>query len=486
MSNVVIELRDLDEARLFLLQGLWLQRVVPPVGNNFHEALGWALEMASEGLVLPPIGFIADLGHVAFGLDWESRNKAEARPVPGLPQGLIRTYEDYVLGKVYSDWTFARASDVLRRYQGRDRARGLAFLINQFRLRANFGGLDLFNPAVIKSVLETPPDDALAQGWESLNRDGLLPVLEDLYEGLIAASRRMAEVLAPEDVFHLEHGLALKDLSERLALDQVLKQSRRMEDALPHQRIKPLAGRQEVPTRVLDEDTYPVGGFTSLSNRGTIESLVRSELAYMETAKEARPDLFDIRFLLDELLYYSRDDNQFLRRRRTFALVLSSDLIHARVKDAGLPYQRGILLWALLHVTVFKLIEWLSTDALKFIFYFLEDADGEPALVTEREMFETLFREQIANGTVEIVEKATLQRAEQECSLKARRSLCHCLLVSTGEMEMHPQDSVVSRLVIAGPRPAIGGVHEKLLTPEGDDPMESWQATLEQLLQRWI
>ena len=51
---------------------------------------------------------------------------AAQRNLPGLPQGLIRTYEDYVLGKVYSDWTFARASDAVRRYQGRDRARGLA------------------------------------------------------------------------------------------------------------------------------------------------------------------------------------------------------------------------------------------------------------------------------------------------------------------------------------------------------------------------
>jgi hypothetical protein len=485
MSNAVIELRDLDEARLFLLQGLWLQRVVPPAGKNFHEALGWALELASEGQPLPPIGFVADVGHVAFGMDWESRNKTEPRPVPGLPQGLIRTYEDYVLGKVYSDWTFARASDAVRRYQGRDRARGLAFLINQFRERAGFGGVE-FNPAVIKSVLESPPEDVLAQGWDSLAQGGLLPVLEELYQELIAASRRMAEVLGPEDVFELEHGTALDELSQRLAMRQVLQQSRRMEDRLPHHRLKPLAGRQEVPTRVLDEDTYPVGGFTSLSNRGTIESLVRSELAYMEETRQAEPDLFDIRFLLDELLYYSRDDNQFLRRRRTFAVVLSADLIHARVKDAGLPYQRGILLWALLHTTVFKLIEWLSADALKFVFYFLEDAAGEPALVSEREMFETLFREQIANGTVEIVAKATLRRAEQECSLRARRSLCHCLLVSTGAAEIHPQETVVTRLVLAGPVPAVGAANEKPAAPEGDDPLEGWQSTLEQLLQRWI
>ena len=50
---------------------------------------------------------------------------------------LVRTYEDHVLGKIYADWTFSRASDALRHYaKGRDQARGLAYFLNQFRERA--------------------------------------------------------------------------------------------------------------------------------------------------------------------------------------------------------------------------------------------------------------------------------------------------------------------------------------------------------------
>src|SRR4029077_581310 len=112
-----------------------------------------------------------------------------------------------------------------------------------------------------------------------------------------------------------------------------------------------------------------------------------------------RPDLFDIKYLRDELLYYARDENQFLRRRRTFAVVLCPDLIHARFKDAGLPYQRVILLWALLVVSVRKLADWLSTDALSFVFFFLADAtraeEGEEALAEERRLLQTLLRELI-------------------------------------------------------------------------------------------
>src|SRR5262249_41207132 len=150
----------------------------------------------------------------------------------------------------------------------------------------------------------------------------------------------------------------------------------RLEAALPRHKVRPRSGRQEVPTRVLDEDTYPVGGFSSLSTRGSVESLLHSQLAFME--KQDRPDLFDIKFLRDELLYYSRDDNQFLRRRRTFVFALFPDLVQARFKDAALPFQRIVLLVALLVVAVRKLSEWLSTDALYFKFVFMGEKDPGP------------------------------------------------------------------------------------------------------------
>src|SRR5205807_9017417 len=137
-----------------------------------------------------------------------------------------------------------------------------------------------------------------------------------------------------------------------------------LEAALPRQRVRPLARRMEVPTRILDEDTYPVGGFTSISTRGSPESLLHSQLAYMET--DERPDLFDVKFLRDELLYYARDENQFLRRRRSFVFALFPDLLHTRVKDPTLPYQRGVLLLALIVVVIRRLSDWLSTDALVF------------------------------------------------------------------------------------------------------------------------
>src|SRR6516225_5123045 len=58
------EIRDLEQARRFVLQGLWWQRVVPPSAGRVREVLEWAKEVASAGQPLPPVGFLADVGHV--------------------------------------------------------------------------------------------------------------------------------------------------------------------------------------------------------------------------------------------------------------------------------------------------------------------------------------------------------------------------------------------------------------------------------------
>jgi hypothetical protein len=478
------ELRDLDEARHYLLQGLWWQRVVPPAATTVRQALEWAKEIVANGEPLPPIGFVADLGHVALGMDWETRSNRPAMAVPGLPINLVRTYEDHVLGKVYADWTFSRASDALRRYdKGRDQARGLAFFLKQFRERSGFSGVE-FSPGVVTTALETAPDEVLAQGWESLRQDGVQPLLTSLYESLITASRRTAEVLAPEDVFELERGTALHEEGQRLALRQVLHVANAFEAALPRQRVRPLARRMEVPTRILDEDTYPVGGFTSISNRGSIESLLHSQLAYMEP-KADEPDLFDIKFLRDELLFYSRDENQFLRRRRTFVFVLHPDLVTSRFKDAELPYQRGVLLLALLVVVVRKLSEWLSTDALVFRFLFLPDDDAQP-LAAERQLLQTILAEQITNSTVEIQEVESLEKAAKLCTQWSRRSMCHCLNVAVRPPELDPEDTVVTHLQIDGARPALGDPGSEPAVVLTDEALESWNLALEQVLQRWI
>jgi vWA domain found in the FtsH ternary systems/N-terminal helical region fused to the FtsH ternary system vWA domain len=479
--NVVI-LRDADEAQRFLLQGLWLQRTVPPVGSTVKHILEWTLEIAAGGQPLPPIGVVADLGHAAYGADRDARAPREHLALPGLPPALMRTYEDHVLGKVYSDWTFERASDAMRRFQGRDRARGLAYVVRQFRDRCSYGGVEM-SPGIIRSLGEAQPEDLLRRGWESLTARGPMPLLLDLYESLIAAVRRMAEVLALEDVIALEHRTALADMGQYVAHRQVLQTANRLEAGLPRHKVKPLAGRREVPTRVLDEDTYPVGGFTSISTKGSVESLLHSQLAYMERDPDLRPDLFDVKFLRDELYYYSRDENQFLRRRRAFIFALFPDLVRARFKDQDLPVQRIVMILGLLLTAVRKLSEWLSTDALKFEFVLIQDKESKP-LAQEGALLEMLFREQIENHTVEV--KHFAEQPGPYADRRAQRSLCHLLAISAGGVDVRSELAVATDLTVHGSRPEVRIGYEPPTELRSEDTTESWTATLERLLMLWV
>jgi hypothetical protein len=386
-------------------------------------------------------------------------------------------YEDHVLGKLYADWTFERACDALRRYEKRrDRARGLAFLISQFRRRADFDGV-LLPPSLIRSFLDQAPEVLLHRGREYVAQ-GLMPLLETCYQSLAEAARRTPEILALENVRALENGVALVDEGQRVAHDEIERAKLGFLRRLPPHRIKPLSGRKEVPTRVLDEDTYPVGGYTSISTRGTIESLLHSQLAYIEP--EARPDLFDVKFLRDELYYYSRDENQFLRRRRAFAFGLYPDLVETRFKDQELPHQRIVLTLGLLCAAAQKLMEWLSTDALKFDFLFLSNGSTYP-LAHEQELVKLLFQEQIENGTVNFSMISNEAEAMAHCSKLAQRHLCHYLTVSTRDRPQAIPDVVVTRLQIDGPFPSIA--HEDDMIPQYFD---DWDEAIKHLLELWV
>lgn len=476
-----VELRDSAEARPFLVQGLWLQAVSKPVPESVRPALDWALEILAGGNPLPPIGFVADLGNLAFGVARNLQRGKDAIDLPGWPQTLARSYEDHVLGKALADWTLERGFDALARYNGRDRAKGLDYIVRQIRERANLGGV-LFSPAILRSLRDVPASELLAQGYESFTNNGPMPLLVTQYEQLVRGFRGTAELLAPEDWIALEQRTALAELGQYIAHRQVLQQTGRIEARLPSRPLRPLANRREVPTRVLDEDQYPVGGYSSISTRGSIESLLHSQLAFMENE---RPDLFEMKFLRDELFYYSRDENQFLRRRRGFAILLGPDLVQARFKDATLPVQRIVLVLAAILAIVRRLTDWLSHDAIHFEFLFVQPTGGN-GLQHERELLELLLHESIERGEVRMQLVESFAAAETVCAEFARISPLHVAIVATELVPFEVKGTVVSQFTVNGPKPILMDGNGTVADFPDDDDAEAWATAVELWLRLWV
>jgi hypothetical protein len=483
-----IEIRNLDTARRFVVEGFHLQRAVKPSAATVRTALEWAMEVASGDQPLPPVGFVADVGHVLLDTDAEQQRTKECPFIPEWSKKIAERYDDYVLGKLYADWTFERASDALRRYKGRDQkkdqVKGIAYIVSRIRDRAGCGGVFL-PPAVIRGLLQMNPEEVLALGWERLATEGPMPELRQLYDELVSASRRMAELLGNEDVLALEQRTALADMGQYVAHRQLLMAAARLESWLPARPPRPHVGRKEVPTRVLDEDQYPVGGYSAISTKGSIESLLHSQLAYIEPPPAEGPDLFDMKYARDELYYYSRDENQFLRRRRAFVFVLFPDLLAARFKDAELPYQRIVMVLSAILALVRKLSDWLSADAIRFDVLFVQQGDKKP-LGEEAALMELFFREASDRGDAAVKHVPDQAAVVDHLNHQARQSQVHCLAVAAAPLEMELEHVVVTEVVADGPRPSIGGGDGVVTELEGDEAFEVWEQTILRVLQLWM
>jgi len=480
----VEEVRDLEEARRFVAEGLWLLRAVRPTVTTVKAALEWSMEVAASGHPMPPVGFIGDVGHIALGADAEHRAK-EAAAIPGLPPALARQYEDHVLGKLYADPLFERAGDALQKLPDKDRARGLAFIVRRMQSRVKLPGV-LLPPAVIRGLLRDPGEDVLSEAQERLHLHGPSRRTIAMYERMVAAARRSPAIIDADDVSKLNRGLAFGDALE-VAWDHVVAAAKDFLEHIPHSPRRAHQRSLAVPTRLLDNDQYPVGGYSSISTKGSIESLLHSQLAYIEDSAE-HPDLFDVRFARDELFYYSRDENQFLRRRRAFVVVLHSNLLAARYKDPELPYQRVILLLG----AVSAMIQWFKACfgrhtgdelTLRFEVLFVGDEEKSP-LADEMRLADLQLQDKLKPDefSVERVKNAAAA-AERIRALSGLMQLN--VLEASAEWPKTTEGFDAVRLVLDGPVPRLiaDGWEEEL---PGDTALDRWRELVSRLVELWM
>ena len=477
----IYEIRDPDAARHHLLCGLWLSRGAELTAERVSNTLGWASEVVSDGAPLPPLGFVADIGRLCMGAI-RNPNPQAVQQIVELDNALVTRYEDYVLGKLHADMTFERGVDAVQRYEGRDRDRAIAYVLNALRRRCGFGGA-MLSPAIIKGLADRNPHEVLAESRYAAEDEGWSSDLIEEFEDLIDAVRKTGESLGPEDIFELESGTALAEFGQRVALRQVLKAAAYLENGLPRQRPQPTPRQYSVATNILDEDSYPVGGFTSISNRGTMESLLRSELAYMDDSDESRPDIFDIKYVRDELLYYARDENQFFRRRLSFFFLLFPETVKARFKDGACSWQRIIFVMALLVTAVRKLTDWLSDDAIHFeVLFVTAGANSGEEMENERTLLETLLGDFIEKDLLKI-EIVPETEVRDRLESHAKQSMCHVLSIGRS----HPLATdlpIASQLQIDEPVPRVQ-MEDSILDVD-DHGDRAWRWVAESLMRFWI
>jgi hypothetical protein len=324
----------------------------------------------------------------------------------------LRAYEDHVLARLTADRRWTRVAEGVVAAPKEFRAVAIALVVTQVVQRLGAEGGTGMSQAVVRRLSTLPVSDVLEAGRAALTVPALAARVAEGFQVLARAARRSRELLSDAEVFLVENVTALRSLGARVALTQLATAAQQVEERLPSRLKGHVFEDGDAPTSLEEDSAFPVGGFSSIATSGTLENLVTSELIYMDDDGAARPDLFDVRFVEGELLYYARDESVAVRRRRRVMLVLDASLAEARVLDVKGAFQRLVWLLGALTALVRKMADWFDSEALTFELVFVR---GREAPLTEELGVTTLvLREFRERGQVEFKEAETAAQACRE------------------------------------------------------------------------
>ncbi len=484
LRTVLIEIRKRDEVSTWLAAGLCLSRVGLPAPSEIELASAWVLAALSELPSLPPVGVVADVGRLVTGASGDLAAASVAGGgVPAAEPRLkaaVRAYEDQLLGRLGADPRLEAASDAIARLPGTQRPAAVSLLTGYLLERIGYEGGASISPATARKAVRRPAAEILRDGFAALRQPGrTTDRIAEGYEELVKAARQTRALLGDREIFALENLDVLGSHTRRVAAEQILSAAEELERTLPRRLKRGPSRRGATPTQLEDESAYPIGGFSSMATNGSIENLVTSELIYMDDTSD-QVDLFDMRYVEGELLYYTRDESIFVRRRHVLTFVIPAELEDARVKDPEVRWQRLTLSLGLVLCSVRRLCDWLSDEGLLFRVVFLADPRGpkHAPLAEERSLCELLLREWIDRGVAKVEDAADLPAALRQADEDARTALSDVVLFGVKPPAID-EDAISRRihfatLLLDHAQPFLAWHGERAPALDEDEP--PWQA----------
>ncbi len=436
--------------------------------GGFEQACQ-AMEAAlAERPVLAAPSLAVDLLLLANG----HRLQAARWQPPGPLGDARRQYEDHVLARLVADRRWPRLEEALSALEPARRAQavGLAAALILGRLAPGQGvGL---SPAVLRRVAQKSPTEFVERGRLACGLDAVAEPLTRGFVALARAARGSTELLSDAEVFVVENVRALQSLAARVALAQLAEVSQALGERIPQRLKGQLFEEGSAPTAIEEASAYPVGGFSSLTTRGSLENLVSSELVYLDGKGAPRPDLFDVRFVEGELLYFDRDEAVAVRRRRRVLVVLDTSLRQARLVDPGESVQRLVWAFGAVAALLRALARWYDSHALTFE---LVLAGADDALDDELQVTSLVLREFVASG--QLVVSRTSAAAQAIATFEAEWATRGRVLLVTATVGAEGAGAVV--VDVSGPTPVFDGGRGPTAA-RGGTAFERWSWVAEQ------
>ncbi|MFT3698905.1 MAG: hypothetical protein QM831_37505 [Kofleriaceae bacterium] len=474
MKAAAKELRTQADVASWLACGLALRRIQT---DDDEQIVAQAIAACANELpALPPPGMIADvavlLGGARLPLSTPLQSNDDSL------KSAIRSYDDDVLARLVTN---ARFDDVLAAYahlQPGDRATAIALVVGAICERASFQGASV-SPAALRRALVRPKEERESAARAEMVGGAATARLADAYDRLSRSARQARSLVDQHEVFALDHLNVLRDMGSRMTADHIAAAAEAIERTLPRRLPANRLNRGVRDTQLADESLYPAGGFTAITPGGSnanIENLVTSELVYMEDGPE--PDIFTLRFVEGELLYYTRDDSVFRRHRQVIGIALGADLDDARVKDRDLPWQRLILALGMLVASIRWLTEQLGDHALTIRLAF------PPNLLTEeKNIIGLLLGGEVQRGTV-VIEETPWQDLVDQTAAANNSAITDVIVLSLGPTPTIPKGLRALHVNLGNAAPTAAAVGST--PPEASaDSWREWCEVAEDLL-RWL
>jgi len=469
------ELRSQADVANWLAAGLCLRRVTAE--DDDTAVAGAIIACASELPAMPPPGVIADIAVLLGG----ARPQTDPAIVADEAlRGAIRAYDDDVLGRLI---TTPRFDDVLAAFAHLPAVKkpiAVALVVGALCERSGFKGLSV-SPGSLRRALARPRDERDLAGKAELRTGAAAARLAESYTMLARGARQSRNLVDDREVFQIDHLEVLGNYSRRLAADHIAAAGEALQRSLPRRLPANAEKRGAQDTQLQDDNTYPAGGFTAITPGGSsanIENLVSSELVYMEDGEVV--DLFTLRYIEGELLFYTRDDSVFRRHKHVITIALGADLDDARVKDPDVPWQRLVLALGMIVAAIRWLTEQLGHEALQIRLSF-----PPKLLQQERELVGLLLEGEITSGIVSVVEETTPDSVLH--AHEVTNAISDLVVVSMGPVPELPKRTRALHLCLGAPAPYVLELAPRPgPTPEAaPDTWLEWGEVTEDLL-RWL
>ena len=308
------------------------------------RALTWLRQLWEGGADHLPLLVVHDLGHLLLrGRGFRFSSGGQLQGWDERERAVRLAYEDRVLGAWSIDPSVRDAHVAVAGQPLELQDRAVAHAIHLALARPLAAGRTLpgGNPAHLRDLV---PDRIVAgtdvdEAWRAWGLD----LIEQ-----VTAIAPAGRLLSIEDLWEIAHLAELPSESARLSLRE-LHGAVRCIGSLPSGDLLRVRQRsREVPIAETDADTYPTGGFDAVATRGSFENLVRTEIVYVGEGRvgPGGVDLFDVRFIESELLFYTRDDSPLLDAIQTLNVIIHRPA-ELRTKHAAHPAQTLVMVQAL-------------------------------------------------------------------------------------------------------------------------------------------